>query len=286
MAAQDGSSPLARGLPLLPPNLVGRLGIIPARAGFTGAGQGAHSRTGDHPRSRGVYVLVRLSPVPTFGSSPLARGLLWHRSRCLRGIGIIPARAGFTGAVERAIRYRGDHPRSRGVYTVVSCPSRAGQGSSPLARGLLDDMGMFYAIRWIIPARAGFTQGQVALLYSSWDHPRSRGVYKGRATFEAYFTGSSPLARGLLLGMVSVLSSSGIIPARAGFTRRRYFRRHQHEDHPRSRGVYGTGRVRPSRWLWRGRDHPRSRGVYRSRRLSACPRWRIIPARAGFTRLA
>ena len=50
-------------------------------------------------------------------------------------------------------------------------------GSSPLARGLppYDGAGAF-DVR-IIPARAGFTHGDVLALRAPWDHPRSRGVY-------------------------------------------------------------------------------------------------------------
>ena len=70
-----GSSPLARGLHSGRGAGRGRLGIIPARAGFTVAELGAEHGHEDHPRSRGVYqrsVQWRLS---TKGSSPLARGL-------------------------------------------------------------------------------------------------------------------------------------------------------------------------------------------------------------------
>ena len=94
---------------------------------------------------------------------------------------------------------------------------------------------------------------------------------------------------------------SGIIPARAGFTRRRPGLGGGRADHPRSRGVYG-GEVRvvgrpdriiparagftpgPPRFYRAGRgSSPLARGL---RRRSACARCgrRIIPARAGFTR--
>ena len=56
-AAQNrlGSSPLARGLPI--PDRVQdvRIGIIPARAGFTPRAREDHNSWPDHPRSRGVY---------------------------------------------------------------------------------------------------------------------------------------------------------------------------------------------------------------------------------------
>ena len=53
-----------------------------------------------------------------------------------------------------------------------------------------------------------------------------------------FFTGSSPLARGLLNTARRYAPTIGIIPARAGFTRRRPVLAPLAGDHPRSRGVY------------------------------------------------
>ena len=50
-----GSSPLARGLRQVVAVSILRGGIIPARAGFTTARRKSPNRSGDHPRSRGVY---------------------------------------------------------------------------------------------------------------------------------------------------------------------------------------------------------------------------------------
>ena len=52
----------------------------------------------------------------------------------------------------------------------------------------------------------------------SQDHPRSRGVYsyEGVSSFDGI--GSSPLARGLLVGVHELRADLRIIPARAGFT--------------------------------------------------------------------
>mgnify|MGYP001650470926 CR=1 FL=1 len=72
-----GSSPLARGLHVLPFHCYEGGGIIPARAGFTRDGRAQVSTVGDHPRSRGVYAKTGDFMRETFGSSPLARGL--HR---------------------------------------------------------------------------------------------------------------------------------------------------------------------------------------------------------------
>ena len=71
-----GSSPLARGLRSCVARLRRRRRIIPARAGFTPPRPQDHRRRRDHPRSRGVYRMLK-------------RVIHLHA-------GIIPARAGFT----------------------------------------------------------------------------------------------------------------------------------------------------------------------------------------------
>ena len=50
-------------------------------------------------------------------------------------------------------------------------------GSSPLARGLLDDAARAAHDARIIPARAGFTAMPARGAGLCSDHPRSRGVY-------------------------------------------------------------------------------------------------------------
>ena len=70
-----GSSPLARGLLLVPLLVFFEVRIIPARAGFTDINARNMSNVMDHPRSRGVYIPLPVRAVPKAGSSPLARGL-------------------------------------------------------------------------------------------------------------------------------------------------------------------------------------------------------------------
>ena len=172
-----GSSPLARGLrgPEYPRHLGRR--IIPARAGFT-VQRGHHCQgRRDHPRSRGVYQHRQAASVSTAGSSPLARGLLQGEA------------AGWAAVV--------DHPRSRGVYESGNWSAIASRGSSPLARGLRRTGRACLQRERIIPARAGFTCPCFAWGWGVWDHPRSRGVYRGRPGPSHLGGGSSPLARGL-----------------------------------------------------------------------------------------
>ena len=134
-------------------------------------------------------------------------------------------------------------------------------GSSPLARGLRGGGAGGRGRPGIIPARAGFTPGGRGLHPDRRDHPRSRGVYAMILALNGVGKGSSPLARGLLTD-----STSPRRPTR---------------DHPRSRGVYcGSRRCGPGSWG----SSPLARGLLANWfRDTIKPR--IIPARAGFTRL-
>ena len=194
-----GDHPRSRGVyPGADDRLVGGHRIIPARAGFTPPRLCGMMWSADHPRSRGVYG-GRRRPLPLrWGSSPLARGLLFDGPSCRPLQRIIPARAGFT------------------MISATRRPENC--GSSPLARGLLgDDIGQNTTVG-IIPARAGFTAAWLRILLHDKDHPRSRGVYARAVVASAAEEGSSPLARGLLRRACPCPISIRIIPARAGFT--------------------------------------------------------------------
>ena len=172
---------------------------------------------------------------------------------------IIPARAGFTARPPRPQNHRRDHPRSRGVYDL---------GALKLS-----------ARPWIIPARAGFTRLPPAHGLAQADHPRSRGVYDELASAIGCSGGSSPLARGLQVGQVGGADRLGIIPARAGFTRRRAGRRPRRRDHPRSRGVYSVTAFFTS---GDSGSSPLARGLHLQIHGRVVIHG-IIPARAGFT---
>ena len=218
------------------------------------------------------------------------------------------------------LRWRRDHPRSRGVYHQYSVMEARFQGSSPLARGLLRDLVGKTVNVGIIPARAGFTQMSTKMNEIMPDHPRSRGVYVKEGSVYDVNSGSSPLARGLRIVNIPNLAEIRIIPARAGFTRRAT------ESlllgpgsSPLARGLLLHGahsdldlRIIPARAGFtppsqtpdaHASDHPRSRGVYgciiltpdrdggssplarglQQVRRPAVSKHGIIPARAGFT---
>ena len=274
-----GSSPLARGLRDAPHHSHCRVGIIPARAGFTRPRDPGDRPTRDHPRSRGVYTRAPLTARRRLGSSPLARGLRDGCRLAVAQFGIIPARAGFTGVwwvVRSGVR---DHPRSRGVYIRPATSSHRFEGSSPLARGLRRCGVPVVSRGWIIPARAGFTGQSGGGNSRLQDHPRSRGVYPARSRTERSGRGSSPLARGLRGLRNRRRRRRRIIPARAGFTRPRPAATSRSPDHPRSRGVYVL-RIELS-WAWYG-SSPLARGLQRIVTREDI-RAGIIPARAGFT---
>ena len=152
-------------------------------------------------------------------------------------------------------------------------------GSSPLARGLPRLRGPQALRRRIIPARAGFTTTPPGTLAGTRDHPRSRGVYDRDTCPAPASSGSSPLARGLLLHDLRGLSNVGIIPARAGFTASSGPRSRRAGDHPRSRGVYRGGYGREARG---DGSSPLARGL-REAGEDQYGEPGIIPARAGFT---
>ena len=235
------------------------------------------------------------------GSSPLARGL---REESLRGAHlrrIIPARAGFTSRSVKIERLWRDHPRSRGVYAIRTILSLSSSGSSPLARGLRCPSRRMTRSTRIIPARAGFTNTAGSIMKWVTDHPRSRGVYASRNARRRISSGSSPLARGLRGNILGAVTQGGIIPARAGFTFPDLSGRPECQDHPRSRGVYrsrGKFRLafRGSSPLARGLrpldnhvktvfgSSPLARGLH-IRPVLIPALGRIIPARAGFTKI-
>ena len=88
-----------------------------------------------HPRSRGEHLIIILTVISSFGSSPLARGTLHDRS-VWRVLGrLIPARAGNTVLAFTLYDFLAAHPRSRGEHMFPAGMATTVRGSSPLARG-------------------------------------------------------------------------------------------------------------------------------------------------------
>ena len=233
------------------------------------------------------------------GSSPLARGTRAGRLDLVGQGGLIPARAGNTLRRAVSCTLHRAHPRSRGEHERWDLKNLAVQGSSPLARGTPGRRDFRGVQRGLIPARAGNTGYLNFWLTVLRAHPRSRGEHTVTPHAFNDSGGSSPLARGTRSEGRSAGVVSGLIPARAGNTYRRFTASAFCRAHPRSRGEHplpgnpstpdagssplarGTsairfpvfimcrliparaGNIKPTRrgWVWCS-AHPRSRGEH------------------------
>ena len=172
-----------------------------------------------------------------------------------------------------------DHPRTRGVYAEAGAPPVGVEGSSPHTRGLRAPVLLRHERDRIIPAHAGFTASKELWARIGADHPRTRGVYRRAGRSPAGGPGSSPHTRGLHAPQAENAIARRIIPAHAGFTRKRWPAASTRSDHPRTRGVY-----RPQSTVVtspRG-SSPHTRGLQADGGLVGVVRG-IIPAHAGFT---
>ena len=191
-----GSSPLARGKPVACERGEAGDGLIPARAGKTGARHRRRPGHPAHPRSRGENLSVVVGRRLPMGSSPLARGKLEERQDNAQMARLIPARAGKTDCRSRRCVADPAHPRSRGENRPLDGIRVPPGGSSPLARGKRQPARLCCASLGLIPARAGKTGHSGMGITPPRAHPRSRGEngFHSRNNLVRY--GSSPLARG------------------------------------------------------------------------------------------
>ena len=151
-----------------------------------------------HPRSRGEHLKDFFMAHGLYGSSPLARGTPRHIKCPCEHHRLIPARAGNTLSMFLEWRLFTAHPRSRGEHFHDASATRAGAGSSPLARGTLRKVSYALGPSRLIPARAGNTQVEGFADFSASAHPRSRGEHLPYRDPRKRTDGSSPLARGTL----------------------------------------------------------------------------------------
>ena len=295
-----GSSPLARGKLRRLPSSSLRSGLIPARAGKTIRPQTSSPKAAAHPRSRGENRSARDTGGSSQGSSPLARGKLLA---CAAGVlwrGLIPARAGKTGALLYLLRRSTAHPRSRGENSVADVVTGLAPGSSPLARGKSS------AHSGTPPASSAHPRSRGENLLAHHDgvflegsSPLARGkpcVHLGRSanrrliparagktwcgrTWGQRLCGSSPLARGKPRRRRAGRPQRGLIPARAGKTCQCCSRCSQRPAHPRSRGENPSA---VCAFTVRVGSSPLARGKPRGL-ASTSAHYGLIPARAGKT---
>ena len=231
-----GSSPLAQGTHenRHHPSPASRL--IPARAGNTPPCDSSTRRSPAHPRSRGEHGNRRGTGPANRGSSPLARGTRDAVLDKVPFVRLIPAREGNTSEPTLMRSATPAHPRSRGDHTGYEGSVVHRLGSSPLARGPLMNEPPKNRTDGLIPARAGTTLVYSCTRGRSGAHPRSRGDHNRFRVLAEERLGSSPLARGPQCTSRAPKQGAGLIPARAGTTRKNEEWQATHWAHPRSRG--------------------------------------------------
>ena len=295
-----GSSPLARGGPEPGPTGRAGAGLIPAGAGRTPYDTPHKPPNRAHPRWRGEDTNAAHALKQDRGSSPLARGgrrrLIRRRVR-LRLIpagagrtarcaltrvtgGLIPAGAGRTRSVIGSCGRARAHPRWRGEDTSLHVAGAIPEGSSPLARGGLKNLGTAQQDLGLIPAGAGRTTRTLANIRHHRAHPRWRGEDHDSTLMLPRELGSSPLARGGLQLCEGDDVDDGLIPAGAGRTCVKATMCTPAPAHPRWRGE--DPRSSPARTVRTG-SSPLARGGL----LPAIQHRtgdRLIPAGAGRTR--
>ena len=195
-------------------------------------------RRGDHPRVCGEHSESGMDTKIVQGSSPRMRGTRVMQCDNRACGGIIPAYAGNTIQMRKAIFNNRDHPRVCGEHPwyLTSTPSG-----------------------WrIIPAYAGNTPKRRSVAPRSRDHPRVCGEHRPAISKLTRALGSSPRMRGTRYRMVFATPVCGIIPAYAGNTRSRRGVRARKRDHPRVCGEHTGLRVRVLRIVG---SSPRMRGT-------------------------
>ena len=167
----------------------------------------------------------------------------------------------------------------RGEHSYVSMAFCRPWGSSPHARGTLRHDHATERESGIIPACAGNTRFDGAIVCGRWDHPRMRGEHVALSAGGADQPGSSPHARGTLACISDLPPVPGIIPACAGNTLGCCKRLVLYGDHPRMRGEHSAHEI--GYWSRRG-SSPHARGTRQGARKGTRPVG-IIPACAGNT---
>ena len=213
------------------------------------------------------------------GSSPRARGT--HRASALprRSWRFIPAGAGNTGLAVVRHGQPAVHPRGRGEHDAPQPHGERRQGSSPRARGTLEEQDAHVYAERFIPAGAGNTPKSRKNRATRPVHPRGRGEHCTMAQVPTGTLGSSPRARGTLLRINHPLVRSRFIPAGAGNTLKAARAGIKCPVHPRGRGEHMTTFSAQQRHYG---SSPRARGT-RIRRRILHQRRRFIPAGAGNT---
>ena len=215
-----GSSPRARGTPHPVGPRQRRLRFIPASAGNTWSASARWSAMSVHPRERGEHPPATIRLARWNGSSPRARGTRRVRNGGEMAPRFIPASAGNTSWQARGASALSVHPRERGEHRWAIRAEQVRPGSSPRARGTHRRADRRHPVGRFIPASAGNTALSALRATPDAVHPRERGEHSSRARQRPAASGSSPRARGTLIGRRHRDIEHRFIPASAGNTAR------------------------------------------------------------------
>ena len=234
--ARHGSSPRVRGTDRAPMLALALFRVIPAGAGNSLLhGRHEDEQTG-HPRGCGEQSRMAASSVLSAGSSPRVRGteiLVGLRTPERR---VIPAGAGNRRpAWFLTIRVAG-HPRGCGEQAVLPPPMAQRTGSSPRVRGTGPGLRWAAGHDRVIPAGAGNSVTAGDMWTGSAGHPRGCGEQATTRAGSCQRSGSSPRVRGTDGPEREQRPDRRVIPAGAGNSGGRCFRRSASSGHPRGCG--------------------------------------------------
>ena len=274
-----GSSPRVRGKLRSSEDDNVVVGLIPARAGKTPTKWRNNRWASAHPRACGENELALLQQGLCVGSSPRVRGK--HLTIIpKRGTpGLIPARAGKTPPWQQCEGRTWAHPRACGENPGNEEHRTRIRGSSPRVRGKLVHTSSCKSNSGLIPARAGKTLETRTELRKPRAHPRACGENRAFSSRLMRETGSSPRVRGKPTNLIRAGDLIGLIPARAGKTRRSNSGLRMHRAHPRA---CGENSYHPLNISEKVGSSPRVRGKLQVFTTSL-PHGGLIPARAGKT---
>ena len=174
--------------------------FIPACAGNACSGRFPRFPPAVHPRMRGERRKINRHSGVAAGSSPHARGTRVGERVGNRNPRFIPACAGNARRVSAAFRPTSVHPRMRGERNPKDIGVMLQDGSSPHARGTRNIDTPRVTCSRFIPACAGNAKTSPTTSRVPPVHPRMRGERRVRCPLTKYYAGSSPHARGTLLG--------------------------------------------------------------------------------------
>ena len=143
-----GSSPRVRGKQSACSRSEARRRLIPARAGKTRPARPKGAARPAHPRACGENLVPSYRSQHREGSSPRVRGKRASRPSAPDPKGLIPARAGKTGALDPRPAPPRAHPRACGENSARAPAGSAHAGSSPRVRGKR-------FLTWAFTARVG-----------------------------------------------------------------------------------------------------------------------------------